>query len=97
MLFRSRRKEKNRRLVAMTSHYSGLERYILGTKYVALVPLFFARILTQKFPELTYCEMPFKNVLDPVELSYRKDLLRNRFFKDCRQILVDTLSKIDWN
>lgn len=92
-----RRKEKNRRLVAMTSHYSGLERYILGTKYVALVPLFFARILTQKFPELTYCEMPFKNVLDPVELSYRKDLLRNRFFKDCRQILVDTLSKIDWN
>ncbi len=44
-------KEKNRRLVAMTSHYSGLERYILGTKYVALVPLFFRSYPhTKSFP-----------------------------------------------
>ncbi len=42
--------------------------------------------------------MPFKNVLDPVELSLTgKDLLRIVFLKIAVRILVDTLSKIDWN
>lgn len=92
-----RRKGLKRHLVAMTSHYCGIENYILGTKRVVLVPLFFAKVLCQKFPELMYCEMPFKNVLDSVELAYRKDLLKNSFFRDCRKVLADTLERIDWN
>lgn len=92
-----RRGNRKRKLVAITTHYSGVERYILGTERIALVPLFFAKILVQTFPSLAYCRIPFNATQDPVELSYRKDLLKEPFYRDCRDVLSEILKTVDWN
>ena len=92
-----RRGNRKRKLVAITTHYSGVERYILGTERIALVPLFFAKILVQTFPSLAYCRIPFNATQDQVELSYRKDLLKEPFYRDCRDVLSEILKTVDWN
>ncbi|WP_289172194.1 LysR family transcriptional regulator [uncultured Parasutterella sp.] len=92
-----RRNGFKRKLVGLTSHYCGIERYILGTGRVVLVPVYVAKLLCAQHPDLVYCDIPFNSVNDPVELSYRKDSLRSKFFKKCRDVLVKVMKSTDWN
>lgn len=91
-----RRLGVKRRLDAMTSHYGLIPQYLLGTKRVALVPVYVADIFMKRHPTLTCCEIPFKTSQDPVELSFRNDLMEDRLMGRAAALLRTLLRAIDW-
>ena len=80
----------------MTSHYGLIAPYLLGTDRVALVPVYVAEVLMRRHPSLTCCDIPFPTSQDPVELSYRYDLIEERLMQRAAELLREILSRFDW-
>lgn len=92
-----RRLGLERSVDAMTSHYGLIAPYLLGTDRVALVPVYVAEVLMRRHPSLTCCDIPFPTSQDPVELSYRYDLIEERLMQRAAELLREILSRFDWD
>ena len=86
----------HRHLALMTSHYSALPQYLVGTGRIALVPVWIARHFQQLHPTLTFCKLPFPISPDPIELAYRNDSLKQPLMQSALQILRSVMHLVDW-